>query len=54
MAETTQPAADLSSAPKQICEKCRNEFTLDQFEHGIQDQSCVCRRCLRVMGYKVK
>ncbi len=40
--------------PKQICEKCRNEYTLEAFQHGITDQACVCKRCLIVMGYKVK
>jgi hypothetical protein len=39
--------------PTQICEKCRSPYTLDHFQHGIEGQECVCRRCLQVMGYKV-
>lgn len=54
MAEAITPATDTASEPKQVCEKCRNEFTLDHFRHGIEDQACVCRRCLNVMGYRVK
>lgn len=53
MAEANLPAADTTSAPKKVCEKCRKELTLEHFEHGIQDQDCVCRRCLSVMGYKL-
>ncbi len=36
-----------------VCEKCRSAYTLDHFAHGVPGQDCVCRRCLRVMGYKV-
>ena len=39
--------------PTQICEKCRCPYTLDHFQHGVEGQECVCRRCLQVMGYKV-
>ena len=38
--------------PTQICEKCRCAYTLDHFQHGVEGQECVCRRCLQVMGYK--
>lgn len=48
------PSATPSAEPKQICEKCRNEYALGQFEHGVEGQGAVCRRCLAVMGYKVK
>ena len=54
MAETTPTAAPSAAEPKQICEKCRNEYALGAFQHGVADQSCVCKRCLIVMGYKVK
>ncbi len=40
--------------PKKLCEKCRSLFPEDQFNHGVAGQGCVCRRCLVVMGYKVK
>lgn len=39
--------------PKKVCEKCRNSFLLDHFDHAIEGQECVCKRCLRVMGYPV-
>ncbi|MDR3671455.1 MAG: hypothetical protein P4L36_11450 [Holophaga sp.] len=55
MAEAT-PASTANApqeAPKQVCEKCRNSYTLDHFQHGVAGQECVCRRCLAVMGYKV-
>ncbi len=59
MAEATPASApaqgqEKQEIPKQVCEKCRNSFPLDQFAHGVQGQECVCRRCLAVMGYKVK
>jgi hypothetical protein len=54
MAETapTQeaPKQDL---PKRTCEKCRNQYTLEHFNHGVEGQECVCRRCLAVMGYRL-
>jgi hypothetical protein len=56
MAEATPasaPAQD-QDVPKKLCEKCRNLFPEDQFSHGVPGQECVCRRCLAVMGYKVK
>ena len=37
----------------QVCEKCRWPYTLDHFNHGIEGQEKVCRRCLRVLGYRV-
>jgi hypothetical protein len=46
-------APKTSTEPTQICEKCRNPYTLDHFQHGVEGQECVCRRCLQVMGYKV-
>lgn len=54
MPESTPIAAGTPEVAKQVCEKCRNEYTLDHFKHGVQGQECVCRRCLDVMGYKVK
>ena len=53
MAEATPNVAPSATEPKQVCEKCRNEYTLDHFQHGVADQACVCRRCLTVMGYKL-
>lgn len=53
MPESTPPPADSAITPKLTCEKCRNEYTLEHFQHGVEDQACVCTRCLRVMGYKV-
>lgn len=55
MAEVTPttPAAPKVEVPKQVCEKCRNAFPLDQFSHAVAGQECVCRRCLKVMGYRV-
>ena len=47
------PAVDKQEVPKQICQKCRNEFPLEAFAHQVEGQECVCRRCLAVMGYKV-
>ncbi len=46
-------APKTATEPTQICEKCRNPYTLDHFQHGIEGQDCVCRRCLQVMGYQV-
>ena len=46
-------AASVPEVPKKICEKCRNSFPMEQFNHAIQGQECVCKRCLGVMGYKV-
>ncbi len=56
MAEAAPAGAPIEKqeAPKRICEKCRNSYTLDAFEHGVAGQDCVCRRCLKVMGYKVQ
>lgn len=54
MPEATPLNAETASESKRVCEKCRNEYTLDHFQHDVQDQDCVCKRCLRVMGYKVK
>jgi len=50
----TAPTAENAQVAKQVCEKCRNEFALEHFDHGVQGQECVCRRCLIVMGYMVK
>jgi hypothetical protein len=46
--------AEKAEGPKKLCEKCRNQFPEDQFDHGVAGQECVCRRCLAVMGYRVK
>jgi hypothetical protein len=55
MAEATPASAPtpIEEVPKQVCEKCRNQFPLDHFDHKVAGQECVCRRCLAVMGYKV-
>ncbi|BDU77012.1 hypothetical protein [Mesoterricola sediminis] len=55
MAETAAApaAAEKQDVPKQVCQKCRNSYTLDAFNHGVEGQACVCRRCLVAMGYKV-
>ncbi len=47
-------APKTSTEPTQVCEKCRCPYTLDHFQHGVEGQECVCRRCLQVMGYKVQ
>lgn len=47
------PETKAPEAPKQTCEKCRQDYTADHFAHGIQAQACVCRRCLVVMGYRI-
>ncbi|HOD32858.1 MAG: hypothetical protein BWY56_00597 [Acidobacteria bacterium ADurb.Bin340] len=39
--------------PKQTCQKCRLDYPLDHFGHGNADQACVCKRCLKAMGYRV-
>lgn len=46
-------APKTSTEPTQICEKCRCPYILEHFQHGVEGQECVCRRCLQVMGYKV-
>jgi hypothetical protein len=43
-----------SEIPKKLCEKCRILYSQDQFDHGVAGQECICRRCLAVMGYRVK
>jgi ribosomal protein L40E len=53
MAEVATSDAEKIEVPKQVCQKCRNEFPLDAFNHHVEGQECVCRRCLAVMGYKV-
>jgi hypothetical protein len=50
---TATPEAPKVEVPKQVCEKCRNSFPLDQFTKAIPGQECVCTRCLKVMGYQV-
>lgn len=58
--ESTMPDPTHLYAPKtctdptQICEKCRCAYTLEHFQHGVEGQECVCRRCLQVMGYQVR
>ena len=54
MAEVTPASAanEKQDIPKRVCEKCRNSFPLDHFNHGVEGQECVCRRCLKVMGYQ--
>ena len=52
-APSAAPEASQPAIPKKICEKCRNAFPLEQFNHAVAGQECVCRRCLGVMGYKV-
>ena len=47
------PAPAKQEVPKQVCQKCRNEFPLEAFNHQVEGQECVCARCLRVMGYQV-
>ena len=46
-------AAPATPEQKQVCQKCRNEFPLEAFNHQVEGQECVCKRCLAVMGYKV-
>jgi hypothetical protein len=55
MAEATPASTPIAAqeVPKQTCEKCRNSFPLDHFDHKVAGQECVCRRRLAVMGYKV-
>ncbi|WP_306600593.1 hypothetical protein [Geothrix sp. 21YS21S-2] len=47
------PAAEKQEVPKQVCQKCRIEYPLEAFNHAVEGQECICRRCLAVMGYKV-
>ena len=56
MAEAAPAGAPIEKqeAPKRICEKCRSSYPPEAFEHGVAGQECVCRRCLKVMGYKVQ
>ena len=56
MAEATTASAPAEKAdvPKKLCEKCRIQYPEDQFAHAVAGQECVCRRCLAVMGYRVK
>ncbi len=53
MAEAATPAPETQEAPKKVCEKCRNAYGPEAFNHQVEGQECVCRRCLAVMGYKV-
>jgi len=54
MAEAAPSAPETKpEVPKQVCQKCRNEFPLEAFDHQVEGQECVCKRCLAVMGYKV-
>ncbi len=41
-----------TTEPTQVCEKCRSKYTLSHFNHGVEGQGCVCRRCLQVLGYE--
>lgn len=50
-ASTPQPTEEV---PKQVCQKCRNSYPLDQFDPRVAGQECVCKRCLAVMGYRVQ
>ena len=51
---TRQRPNQAPEVPKKLCEKCRSLIPEDQFNHGVAGQECVCRRCLVVMGYRVK
>ncbi len=42
-----------TTEPTQVCEKCRSKYVLSHFNHGVEGQESVCRRCLQVMGYEV-
>ena len=52
MAETPTPTE--TPVEKKTCEKCRLAQPLTQFQHQVPGQACVCIRCLKVMGYKIK
>jgi hypothetical protein len=52
---TDSPAVPETSVQAQrLCEKCRHEFPLEQYTDEIPGLECVCRRCLGVMGYRLK
>lgn len=51
-APDTPPAA--VDQAQRLCEKCRHLFPLDQYTDEISGLECVCRRCLGVMGYRLK
>lgn len=50
MSETPSPAAEAEV----LCEKCRHRYPASHFDHGQARYTCICRRCLQVMGYPVK
>jgi len=50
MSETPVQAPE----PDFLCEKCRHRYPANHFDHGFPGLGCVCRRCMRVMGYAVK
>lgn len=52
MAETPTPTE--TPVEKKTCEKCRLAQPVTQFQHQVPGQSCVCIRCLKAMGYKIK
>lgn len=52
MAETTTPTE--APVEKKTCEKCRIAQPATQFQHAVEGQACVCLRCLKAMGYKIK
>jgi len=45
---------DAPSVPLLLCEKCRHTFPEDQFTTEIDGLESVCKRCLVVMGYRLK
>jgi len=45
---------ETSTQAQRLCEKCRHLFPLDQYTDEIPGLECVCRRCLGVMGYRLK
>jgi hypothetical protein len=54
MAEAAPATPEIKQeVPKRTCQKCRNDYPLEAFNHAVEGQECVCRRCLSVMGYQV-
>ena len=54
MADSIPAPLDTQAPAQRLCEKCRHSFPLDQFVPYLTGLECVCRRCLQVMGYRLK
>jgi len=54
VADSTPEPFVVAEPTQKLCEKCRHTFPEEQFVADLKGLECVCRRCLQVMGYRLK